>query len=312
MKKIASVIIFSVFFVTCYMLHVSFVYAEGIVKGERAENIDGMLHKVEYLYGSAKFNNLDSMIKGLNTIVYKEDRISYFPDPSYGIGSRIIIQRANPVKVTDAGTETTLRTWKNNVKDILDENRVELGTKDVVDPALDTKIDNINSQKGIVITRVAETEMVEKKDIDFKIVTKKDPNMYRGDSKVDQQGKKGIKEYTYLVRRENGKEVSRKLIKTEITKDPVDKITVEGTKVMVYGTGTATWYASIGGMTAAHNTLPYGTMVHVVNTANGKTVDVKIVDHGIQGSAIIDLSNDAFKLIAPLGQGVVSVRLEKP
>jgi rare lipoprotein A len=65
-------------------------------------------------------------------------------------------------------------------------------------------------------------------------------------------------------------------------------------------------------MTAASNTLPYGTMVHVVNTSNGKSVDVKVVDHGIQGSAIIDLADEAFQKIAPLGQGVVQVRLEKP
>src|SRR3990167_9194966 len=97
---------------------IAFVHADGIIKGERAENIEGMLHKVEYLYGSAQYLGLDSMLKGLNILVYKEDRVSYFPDPSYGIGSRIIIERANPLKVVDAGEEITLRTWKNTIKEI--------------------------------------------------------------------------------------------------------------------------------------------------------------------------------------------------
>jgi rare lipoprotein A len=61
---------------------------------------------------------------------------------------------------------------------------------------------------------------------------------------------------------------------------------------------------------AAHQTLPFGTRVNVVNLANGNRVTVVINDRGpyIDGR-IIDLSDDAFAQLAPLGAGTISVRI---
>ena len=49
--------------------------------------------------------------------------------------------------------------------------------------------------------------------------------------------------------------------------------------------------ANPGGLTAAHRTLPFGTMVKVTNKRNGKTVTVRINDRGpfIRGR-VIDLT----------------------
>jgi hypothetical protein len=315
----------------CSFLFFGNVHAEenNFYKGDKAEEIDGALHVVNYLYGSPMYTNSESMTQSLGVTLYPEDRISYFPDPSYGLGSKIVVQRANVVTVSDAGVETTYRTWKNTVREVLEENHVSIGDKDTVDVSLDQKISSLayDKTRGVVaregrneaplmgkinITRVAETEIKERENISFSTTTKKDPDMERGTTRVDTAGENGIRELTYLVRRENGSEISRSLVKTEVTKEPIDKIIYEGTKVVVYGTGAATWYDLIGGMTAASNSLPYGTMVHVVNTENGKSVDVKIVDHGIQGSAVIDLSSEAFQQIASLSQGTAKVRIEKP
>jgi len=63
--------------------------------------------------------------------------------------------------------------------------------------------------------------------------------------------------------------------------------------------------------TAAHRTLPFGTMVKVTNTKNGKSVTVRINDRGpfVKGR-IIDLSRSAFKRIGNPASGVIPVRLE--
>jgi hypothetical protein len=290
--------------------------------GEKAMEIDGMLHRVDYYYGSVQVRTSESMLTQLKVQTYSEDRITYFPDPKLGLGSSIIIERANAVSINDGGEEKIYRTWKTTIDEVLAENKIELGDKDKVEPDINTRLadflyKNNRPTEGeiigkITITRVAETEVKSKEDINYKTITKNDPDLEKGKTRVETQGEKGVRELTYLVTRENGKEISRKLIKSEIAKEAKDKVIYQGTKVIIYGTGTATWYSLIGGMTAASNTLPYGTMVHVVNTANGKSVDVKVVDHGIQGSAIIDLADEAFQKIAPLGQGIVQVRLEKP
>jgi len=64
-------------------------------------------------------------------------------------------------------------------------------------------------------------------------------------------------------------------------------------------------------LTAAHKSLPFGSMVRVTNLANGKAVIVRINDRGpfVKGR-IIDLSLEAAKEIGLLNKGVTKVRLE--
>ena len=64
-------------------------------------------------------------------------------------------------------------------------------------------------------------------------------------------------------------------------------------------------------LTAAHKTLPFGSIVRVENVANGKTVQVRINNRGpfIKGR-IIDLTPTAFKEIASLNQGITKVKIE--
>ena len=62
------------------------------------------------------------------------------------------------------------------------------------------------------------------------------------------------------------------------------------------------------GMTAAHRTLPFGTMVRVTNTSNGRTVVVRINDRGpfVKGR-IIDLTPGAAHAIGCSGLASVTV-----
>lgn len=60
------------------------------------------------------------------------------------------------------------------------------------------------------------------------------------------------------------------------------------------------------GLTAAHNSLSFGTMVEVTNIENGKKVIVKITDRGGFTHAL-DLSKGAFQELAPLAQGVIKI-----
>lgn len=76
-------------------------------------------------------------------------------------------------------------------------------------------------------------------------------------------------------------------------------------------TGDASYYYYTGGYTAAHKTLPMGTMVRVTNLGNGAQVWVEIVDRGPWGPGrVIDLEETAFSQIADLSEGVVFVRLD--
>ena len=61
---------------------------------------------------------------------------------------------------------------------------------------------------------------------------------------------------------------------------------------------------------AAHRTLPFGTMVRVVNKKNGKETVVRIADRGPFGHGrVIDLSNKAAAAIGMISDGVAPVEL---
>jgi rare lipoprotein A len=64
-------------------------------------------------------------------------------------------------------------------------------------------------------------------------------------------------------------------------------------------------------LTAAHRTLPFDTVVRVINLSNGKSTVVRITDRGpFVDNRIIDLSMAAAQEIDSMGAGVVPVRLE--
>lgn len=76
------------------------------------------------------------------------------------------------------------------------------------------------------------------------------------------------------------------------------KLTANGEKYDMYG------------LTAAHRTLPFNTVVRVENLDNGKSVHVRINDRGpFAKNRIIDLSKRAAREIDMLGPGTARVQL---
>jgi outer membrane biosynthesis protein TonB len=59
----------------------------------------------------------------------------------------------------------------------------------------------------------------------------------------------------------------------------------------------------------AHRTLPKGTIVTVVNVKTGASTWCIVKDRGPYGNAIIDLDEEQFVEIAPVGAGIINVRI---
>ena len=89
--------------------------------------------------------------------------------------------------------------------------------------------------------------------------------------------------------------------------------------------GVASWYGArfdgrptasgepfdMTALSAAHRTLPFGTLVRVTNRANGLSVVVRINDRGpAEPGRIIDLSRAAASAIGLRRKGVGRVRIE--
>lgn len=91
------------------------------------------------------------------------------------------------------------------------------------------------------------------------------------------------------------------------------------------GSGTASYYGrkfhgrrtasgetfDMGAMTAAHRTLPFGSLVRVTNPANGRSVTVRINDRGpFSRGRVIDVSRAAAEELGLIARGHATVELE--
>ena len=119
----------------------------------------------------------------------------------------------------------------------------------------------------------------------------------------------------------------KKVITSEKKESPPDNNLeeYEDAKPLDTFTGVASYYADqyngkrtsngeiydMNSMTAAHQDLPFNTIVRVVNLENQKSVILRINDRGpLKKGRIIDVSLEAAKQLEMIGKGTVNVRVE--
>lgn len=194
-------------------------YATAIDAVERFKTNQETSSIVEDYQGSFFETSLEGMLRRLNVTVALEDRVTVFPSPSLGLGSHIKIERAPVVTISDAGEIYQVRTWAKTVDELIEERRLELAAKDEVRAS----VGNTNLVDGaeVVVTRVAEVEITKTEPITFATVSRKTADLEKGQTQVATKGMNGIKNVTYLVKRVNGKEVSRKAVASVVSKPAV-------------------------------------------------------------------------------------------
>lgn len=227
-------------------------------------------------------------------------------------GMTIEYRQAVAVRVIHDDKTDRVITNASSVRKMLAELKIDLGAKDRVQPGLDVYPTNNLTVK---VVRVGERKETVEKVLTAGTETRRTKTVEFGVTKVIQEGRPGLRVIRYLSTYVDGKRVKRQLLESKIVRKPQPKVIAVG---MGFPTcpcnkgsqdGVASWYDAYG-LTAAHKTLPKGTVVTVTNLANGKSVNVVIRDRGpyVKGR-IIDLSDNAFSRIAPLGSGVVRVKI---
>jgi uncharacterized protein YabE (DUF348 family) len=218
----------------------------------------------------------------------------------------ITISPSRQVALVVGGRSRQVVTGALTVRDLLTEHRVRLDRDDRVRPRLDVSL-----VPGMVVRVVRVTErratVIEHEEGDT--VYRYDEGLPRDQVRVERAGSAGIARRTYVERYVDGLLVSRVPVSVEIVRQAVPRIVVIGTKEVGYQVGLASWYERTG-LVAAHRWLPFGTRVTVTNVETGASVTVVINDRGPYiGGRVIDLGDDAFARIAPLGSGVCQVRI---
>lgn len=280
-------------------------------------DFDSFEKKITILENGLQFN-IFSKAKTVKELLSEQkinfgEHDSVFPGNEEKIfsGTTVIVNHAKKVIILEGGKKKEVYSTRTTVEGaIWDQENIGLGEDDFTTPARSVLI---KDGMEIKVTHVLIKEEIKDVPIDFKIIENEDSKLSWREKKITQKGEKGNTQVKYKVLYNDGKEISRKIMEKNITKNPVEEIVTQGSLVKIgkVHTGVASWYAYTGTMAAANPWLPMGSYVRVTNKDNGKNVIVKINDRGPFGNGrIIDLDKVAFAKIASIGAGVVNVKME--
>lgn len=142
----------------------------------------------------------------------------------------IRVQRGIQVTLADGTKSQKVWTIPMTVSEFLKQQHVTLDDNDKLSPA--NANEQLKAGETVSVIRVDKKQEEKQVAIDYKTIQKNDASLPKGDSNVIQPGKEGQELQTFEVTYENGKEVKRDLVKTEVQTQPQNKIVAVGTKVV--------------------------------------------------------------------------------
>lgn len=228
------------------------------------------------------------------------------------------------VRVVVKGKDHDVTTNAVTVRQLLSAMGIEPDRNDRVTPPPSTPISKVSRRTGVTFVDIRIERVERTRPVAPETQTVYTNSLEPGQMKIIHDGRPGKAEVTIIREVHDGKLIRSRVAGERVVRkpkprvkaigkdDPEPVVPAEGSGGSSGGgsggqSGTATWYER-SCMCAAHPTLPFGTVVKVT-ASNGRSVTVVINDRGPFGSAIIDLSDDAFAQLAPLSTGVINVHI---
>ncbi len=143
------------------------------------------------------------------------------------ISDDMAVRIALPVDISVKfdGKTIACRTTARTAGDVIRENDIEVDDDDILIPAASEKI---RAGDEITVKRVDVRWEKSEEKIPYDIVTRPGYSVPIGRTETVQEGQSGIRETTFRVTYIDGREYSREKIKTEITREPENRITEYG------------------------------------------------------------------------------------
>ena len=248
--------------------------------------------------------------------------------------TNIYVYNAKNIKLTTNGTEMSVKAPEGTVENALNILGYTVTDNDILSVDKNAQVED---DMEIILKKVTYVDEKSTEKISYKTVEKDSDDIMTGESEVSQKGVDGEKEVTKRCKYIDGKYDSTKVIDEKVTKKPVNKIVLNGTKrgtttdtsgapvsysYMVSGSGTA-YTAAPGALTAtgvpvyeggvAVNPaiIPYGSKLYI-EAADGSHVYgyATAIDTGgalMDGSAIVDLFYFSYDDCVSFGRRDVNV-----
>lgn len=203
---------------------------------------DGESRTVDMYYG----DTVAQAVSKAGFVCGKNDKLSMNSDEALTEDSEISLTRYYHVNVISDGETHKLLLQEGDVQSALDAASVTLGKEDSADAKLDAPL---TEGMEIHISRVTYEEETKTESVDYAVKEVDSSSLYVGETKVQTKGVEGERTIVYRNKLVNGNVVDTEEISNEITKEPVDKVVLVGTKKRPSG------YASISsdGTLVDHN-----------------------------------------------------------
>lgn len=144
-----------------------------------------------------------------------------------GAGLKLTIDRATPFTFVLYGKRLDARTQADTVGDMLKEKNVKLGKDDQASLPLSTPI---TAGMNVQVWRNGVQTITQEEEVAMPVEQVKDQDRSRGFKEVRTAGKPGKKQVTYEINMQNGVEVSRRVIQSVVSLEPVKQVEVIGAK----------------------------------------------------------------------------------
>lgn len=146
---------------------------------------------------------------------------------------------------------------------------------------------NVTIPKAFVTVNVIK-EAKTQETIVHKNVIEQDNNMYKGESKVKQEGSDGKKEASYEITEQNGVLSNKKVLEETVLVEAVDHIEIQGTKVISSrGTGEFAW-PTVGGYISSYMGERWGEYHRGIDIARPSNYNILAADNGVVVSTGVD------------------------
>lgn len=175
-----------------------------------------------------------SIVKAAGVSLYGEDEARLEPTENFvlqkSVASRVVIDRAVPLTLTLYGQPLSVRTRADTVGQLLKEKKVTLSSDDTVKPAAETPL---TSDMQVAVVRNGIQVVAITEDVPAPVRTIIDMSLSFGSQAVRQEGSAGKRVQTYEINVQKGEEVSRKLLQSVVTTQPVERVIAKGNTVNI-------------------------------------------------------------------------------
>jgi murein DD-endopeptidase MepM/ murein hydrolase activator NlpD len=128
---------------------------------------------------------------------------------------------------------------------------------------------------------VVQKEVNKKETIPYKKEVIEDKSLFKGETRVKQEGQNGERSVTYVITETNGIQTSKQIKEDKILKEPVNHIVIKGTKVIPSrGTGNFSW-PTVGGYISSKQGYRWGKFHKGIDIARPSNYTIKAADNGV-------------------------------